>query len=83
MLDLHVIRENVPQLVHELKQAPLTRRVPIVVLTPPISEEDCRRCYDAGVNALLEKPLGYDEFRSRITAMLDFWFDVVSLPASI
>ena len=83
VLDLHVIRENVPELVRTLKQNPLTRRIPIVVLTPPISEDDCRRCYDAGANALLEKPLGYDEFRNRITSMLDFWFDVVSLPSSL
>lgn len=81
LLDLHVIRDNVPALVASLKEDTATRRIPIVVLAPPISEEDCGRCYDAGANALVEKPLGYDEFRTRIAALLSFWFEVVSLPS--
>ena len=80
LLDLRVIRENVSGLVETLRENATTRRVPIVVLSPPISEEDCRRCYDAGANAVVEKPLGYDDFRARIFSILSFWFDVVALP---
>lgn len=83
LLDLHVIRQNVPELVASLKEDPATRRLPVVILTHPISEQDCVRCYDAGANAVVEKPLGYDEYQSRIASVLSFWFDVVTLPSPV
>jgi CheY-like chemotaxis protein len=83
VLDLKVIRQNVPELVARLRSDPPTRRLPIVVLTPPISEAECKRCYDAGANAVVEKPIGYEEYRNLIAVVLAFWFDVVTLPSPI
>lgn len=83
LLDLKVIRDDVPELVARLKEDPGTRRVPIIILTHPISEEESLRCYLAGANAIVEKSLGYEDFQMRIGAMLSFWFDVVTLPTPL
>ncbi|HEX7070196.1 MAG TPA: response regulator [Rhodothermales bacterium] len=83
ILDLHVIRQRVADLVVQLRHDPLTRRLPVVILTPPISEIECKRCYDAGANAVVEKPIGYDEYRNLVATVLGFWFEVVTLPSTI
>ncbi len=47
--------------------------VPVIIFSSSGMEEDIRKCYNLGVNAFVSKPVNFDEFRTVIHALLDFW----------
>lgn len=55
--------------IRELEQqstAKKTPAVPIVALTAGVSQKERSRCYDAGMNDFISKPISFDKFKSII-----------------
>ncbi|HEY8239878.1 MAG TPA: response regulator [Kiritimatiellia bacterium] len=80
LLDLNLPRMDGRAVLKELKNDPLLRSLPIVVLTTSRSEEDIVRTYDLHVNCYIAKPLGLEEFIKAVNAIATFWFCVAELP---
>ena len=69
-LDLIVLDTNLPDrsgfdIACELKQRHLTRNIPIVFISAPVTIEDRRRVMELGAADLIEKPFG-EEFTRRL-----------------
>lgn len=47
------------------------KRIPIIILTASILEEDKKKCFDAGVNDFILKPIRLEELRAKIRKFLD------------
>jgi len=76
VVDLKLPRMNGLELLQRMRADPRTRLVPVVVLTSSIEEEDVARCYEAGANSYVRKPVNYDEFVGVARKLGDYWLNV-------
>jgi two-component system response regulator len=50
-----------------------TRTIPVVMLTSSNEERDVRESYELGVNSYVVKPVSFDEYISRVSAVGLYW----------
>ena len=80
LLDLNLPGTDGRDVLAMLKNDPLTKRLPIVVMTSSKDQLDIDRCYDAGANSYVVKPVNLDGFLAAIARLRDYWFKIVVLP---
>jgi CheY-like chemotaxis protein len=80
LLDLNLPRKDGRELLAEIKDDPLLKRIPVVILTTSKAEEDILRTYELYANCYITKPVDLDQFISVVKAVEDFWLTVVKLP---
>ena len=76
VLDLNLPRMSGLEVLQRLRDDKRTRRLPIVVLTSSIEDEDVARCYDSGANSYIRKPVDYDEFVGVARKIGDYWLQI-------
>lgn len=77
LLDLNLPRKDGREILAELKQDPVLRVVPVVVLTSSKAEEDVVKSYQLHANCYITKPVDFDQFLKVIKSIEDFWLAVV------
>ena len=82
LLDLNMPKKDGREALHDLKQDPLLKRIPVVVLTTSTAEEDIIRSYDLGVSGFIAKPVGFDSLVDVVRTLGKYWFEIVELPPS-
>lgn len=80
MLDLNLPGLDGRDVLAMIKNDPNTRRLPVIVMTSSDDQVDIDRCYDAGANSYIVKPVNLDSFLAAITRLKDYWFKIVVLP---
>ncbi|HWG63025.1 MAG TPA: response regulator [Streptosporangiaceae bacterium] len=70
VLDVMMPRMDGLELTRRLRKDPVTRRVPIILLTASVQEADIRRGLDAGADYYLAKPFNPAELLARVRAAL-------------
>ncbi len=81
LLDLSMPRIDGHEVLRTLKQHPRLRRVPVCVLTTSENQKDIERCYEAGANCYVSKPLDFEGYMEKIHEMSGFWLDVSQRPS--
>jgi two-component system, response regulator len=76
LLDLKLPKVDGIQVLRQLKQDPLTRCLPVVILTSSREERDLVDSYQLGVNSYLQKPVDFDQFRAMVKQMGFYWMVV-------
>ena len=77
LLDLNLPRRDGREVLAEIKEHPILRRIPVVVLTTSDAEEDVLKSYDLHANAFVKKPVDFDRFIEAVRAIDDFFISVV------
>ena len=54
-----------------LKTQPETKHIPIIALTAQSTSEDLRRCFDAGCDAFMTKPIQFSQLFTKIEMLLN------------
>ena len=80
MLDLKMPRVDGLEVLRQLKQDPVLRKIPIVMLTSSREEKDLVMSYDLGVNAFVVKPVDFTQFVQAIRSLGMFWAIVNETP---
>jgi CheY-like chemotaxis protein len=80
LLDLNLPRRDGLEVLAELKQDPVLRVIPVVVLTTSQAEEDILRSYSLHANAYVSKPVDFERFMDVIRQIDSFFVTVVKLP---
>jgi chemotaxis family two-component system response regulator Rcp1 len=80
LLDLNLPRVDGREVLAQVKEDPVLRRIPVVVLTTSKAEEDIYRTYDLHANCYITKPADLDRFIEVVQQIEGFWLRVVSLP---
>ncbi len=80
LLDLNMPRKDGREALAEIKNNPVLRSIPIVILTTSKQEEDIIRSYDKGANSFITKPITFEGLVEAITAFQKYWVEIVSLP---
>ncbi|MEP5729662.1 MAG: response regulator [Sulfitobacter sp.] len=81
LLDLNLPGTDGREVLRRIKSEELTRKLPVVVMTGSQDQADIDRCYDAGANSYVVKPVNLDGFLAAIARLRDYWFKIVILPS--
>jgi two-component system response regulator len=79
LLDLKLPKVDGIEVLRALKQNPLTRAIPVVVLTASREERDLVDSYRLGVNSYIQKPVDFKQFQETVKQLGLFWL-VVNQP---
>jgi len=82
LLDLKMPKVDGLETLRAIKQDPMLRVIPVVMLTSSREEADLARSYASGANAYVVKPVGFDEFMKTVRDLGLFW-GVVNEPSPI
>ena len=80
LLDLNLPRKSGHEVLAEVKQDPSLRRIPVVVLTTSMAQEDVAKSYDLHANVHVSKPVDFDQFTDVVRQIDDFFGNVAELP---
>jgi chemotaxis family two-component system response regulator Rcp1 len=82
LLDLNMPRKDGRQVLEEIKADEDLKTIPVVILTTSQAEEDIVRSYELHCNCYISKPVDLEQFTKVVRTIDDFWFAIVSLPAT-
>ncbi|MEO3793575.1 response regulator [Nonomuraea sp. B10E15] len=82
LLDLNLPRMSGSEVLREVKDDPLLRTIPVVILTTSEAEEDILRSYRLHANAYVSKPVDFEQFIRVVRQIDNFFVTVVKLPTS-
>lgn len=80
LLNLDLPKKDGQEVLRDLKADPALRRIPVIVLTASVADEDVLRSYDLLANSYIAKPQDVEAFARIIQSLHDFWLTVVQLP---
>jgi len=80
LLDLKLPKLDGLEVLRQLKANPITRTIPVVMLTTSKEERDMVASYTIGVNSYLQKPVDFTHFREVVKHLGFYWLMVNSLP---
>jgi len=79
LLDLKLPKVDGIEVLRQVKNDPRTKVIPIVILTASREEKDMIHSYQLGVNAYIQKPVDFEQFRNVVKQLGLFWL-VVNQP---
>jgi CheY-like chemotaxis protein len=80
LLDLNLPGTDGRDVLTEVKSDPRLKSIPVIVLTTSSDSRDIDKCYDAGANSYIRKPVDLDGFVRAIQHLKEYWFEIVILP---
>jgi CheY-like chemotaxis protein len=82
LLDLNMPKKDGREVLKELKQHPVFKKIPIIVFTTTKNEIEIKRCYELGANSYIVKPISFDALLKVVENIRSFWFHTASIPFS-
>ncbi|MBX3439608.1 MAG: response regulator [Planctomycetaceae bacterium] len=82
LLDLNMPRKDGRETLHEIKNDPHLKTIPVVIVTTSEDEADVARSYLEHANSYITKPVDMEQFRKAVQGINAYWFSVVRLPPS-
>jgi CheY-like chemotaxis protein len=80
VLDLNLPGIDGREVLRRIKQDATLKTIPVVVFTTSNNPKDIEDCYQYGVNSYIVKPIDFDRLKLDIQIMVDYWFEVTTLP---
>ncbi|MDX2161132.1 MAG: response regulator [bacterium] len=81
LLDLNLPRKDGRQVLAEIKDDEILRRIPVVILTTSDDERDILASYNLHANCYITKPVDMRQFMEIVKNIENFWFSIVKLPS--
>ena len=79
LLDLNLPKVSGEEVLRAVKADRDLRALPVVVLTSSEAETEVSRCYAAGDNCYVVKPVDFASFIEIVASIEHFWFSVVKM----
>ncbi|MBE0651284.1 MAG: response regulator [Bacteroidales bacterium] len=76
LLDLKLPGISGLDVLREIKNTNLVKRIPVIVLTSSREEGDRAMSYDLGANSYLVKPISFSGFIDVVRKISDYWFSL-------
>jgi two-component system response regulator len=83
LLDLKLPKVDGLEVLERIKSDPLTRTIPVVVMTSSREERDIVESYKLGVNSYIVKPVDFDQFVDAVRTLGLYWVLLNQPPASL
>jgi Response regulator containing CheY-like receiver, AAA-type ATPase, and DNA-binding domains len=82
LLDLNMPKKDGREVLKEIKQHPIYKKIPVIVFTTTKNEIEIKRCYELGANSYIVKPISFDALLKVIENIRSYWYQTASIPAS-
>ena len=73
LLDLKLPRVGGLEVLRQLRSDPRTKRLPVVILTSSVEEQDVIRGYDLGCNSYIRKPIDFIQLADAMRQLGLYW----------
>ena len=73
MLDIKLPGIDGIEVLKQIKEHPVLKKIPVIMLTTSDREEDICRSYIRCANSYLTKPVGFKEFEEKIMQIDSYW----------
>lgn len=80
LLDLKLPKVPGLDVLRAIKSDPRTKAIPVVIMTSSREERDLIESYKLGVNAYVQKPIDFDQFRNLVKELGLFWLVINEAP---
>jgi CheY-like chemotaxis protein len=82
LLDLKLPKVDGLDVLRAIKGDPRTKAIPVVIMTSSREERDVIEGYKLGVNAYVQKPVDFEQFRALVKELGLFWLVINQPPPS-
>ncbi|WP_034294941.1 response regulator [Herbaspirillum sp. RV1423] len=82
LLDIKLPKVSGIDVLRRIKADPVTRSIPVVMLTSSAEGQDLAECYQLGVNSYIVKPVNFESFQEEVEKAGFYWMLVNKVPAS-
>jgi len=79
-LDLKLPKVNGLEILKEIKSNPITKRIPVVVVTSSREDPDIKAAYEYGANGYVVKPVEFEAFCNSMIQTGIYWLTVNETP---
>lgn len=80
LLDINMPKKSGLEVLHEMKQDPALRSIPVVILTTSSREEDIIRSYAEGACSFITKPVTFTKLKEVVHRFALYWVLVAKVP---
>jgi CheY-like chemotaxis protein len=80
LLDLKLPKVDGIEVLRRVKGDPLTKAIPVVVMTASKEERDLVNSYQLGANSYIQKPLDFEQFRDTVRNLGLYWLVINQSP---
>jgi CheY-like chemotaxis protein len=80
LLDINLPKIDGIQVLEKIKNDPILKLIPVVILTSSKAERDIVKSYNLHANSYIVKPVSLDNFMDIVQVIENFWFTVVAFP---
>ncbi|QJW92965.1 response regulator [Frigoriglobus tundricola] len=80
LLDLKLPLVDGHEVLRRIKADPVTRMIPVVVMTSSVEERDMVESYQLGVNSYVQKPVSFEQFIEAVRLIGFYWLLVNKVP---
>jgi two-component system response regulator len=83
LLDLNLPRVNGLEVLRRVRSNPRTSRMPVVILTTSLEEQDLAQSYDLHANSYIRKPVDFAQFSEAVRNLQLYWLILNEPPPAI
>ena len=83
LLDLKLLCIDGFEVLRQVKETPILKRLTVVIFTSLKEECDCALSYDIGANSYLVKPVSYEEFLDVVRQIDSYWLSINIAPTEM
>ena len=83
LLDRHMPGLDGHQTLAILKQHPLYKRIPVVMMSAQASRKEIDNCYESGVNSFLSKNPDSTTLQEALSSVCRYWLDLNLIPSAL
>lgn len=73
LLDLNMPKKDGREVLKELKQHNLFKKIPVIIFSTTNNEQEMRRCYEAGANSYITKPNSFESLIKTVAVLRTYW----------
>lgn len=81
IMDLNMPKKNGKEVLVELKQHPVYKKIPVIIYTTTRNEIEVKTCYELGANTYIVKPVSFDAMREVVSTIRSYWLSTASISA--
>lgn len=81
LLDLNMPKKDGREVLKEIKQHPIYKKIPVIIFSTTKSEIEIKHCYELGANTYIVKPSSFDLLLKVVQQIRNYWFEIASIPA--
>ena len=80
LLDLNMPGMDGFEVLQQIKGDPKLKSLPVIVFSVTTASSHIKRAFEFGANAVINKPLTLEEYKSVFVATFHFWREIACLP---